>query len=131
MRPIPPRMRQELEGLRRMTRCTLWPVQDLYGACRGRERHPEWHHVWTYAGKQINEPWAILAACTYHHDGVKQDAAVRYAFESASLMLATPEDLSKYSRKDWAQEEKRLGLQRLKRDADPIDLKRIWHELRK
>lgn len=110
MRIIPPRMRQDLEKLPRMRRCALWPVQDLYGACSGRTRNPEWHHVWTYGGQQINEPWAILAGCTTHHDMVKQQRAVKDAFESASLMLATEEDLEKYPRKNWSQEMKRLGI---------------------
>lgn len=110
MRPIPTRMRQELENLPRMKRCTLWPVQDLYGACSGRLRNPEWHHVWIYAGTQINELWAILAGCTYHHEMTKSDPAVKDAFESASLMLASVDDLAKYPRKDWLQEMKRLGI---------------------
>lgn len=110
MRPIPSRMRQELEGLPRMKRCTLSSVQDLYGACSGRLRNPEWHHVWTYANKQINELWAILAGCTYHHEEVKKDRAVKDAFEAASLMLATPEDLAKYPRANWEQTMKRLGI---------------------
>jgi hypothetical protein len=113
MRPIPSRMRQELEALPRMRRCTLWPVQDLYGACSGRLRNPEWHHVWTYGGPQINELWAILAACTYHHDEVKAQTAVKNAFESASIMLATEEDLAKYPRKDWSQIMKSLGILKL------------------
>lgn len=123
-------MRQELGALPRMTRCTLWPVQDLYGACQGRIRNPEWHHVWTYAGQQINELWAILAGCTYHHDLVKQDPAVKAAFETASLVLATEEDLAKYPRKDWAQEHRRLGLVRSKWPKG-VDFKHIWQELRK
>jgi hypothetical protein len=119
MRPIPPRMRQELESMPRMRRCTLSTVQDLYGACSGRLRNPEWHHVWTYGGPQINELWAILAGCTYHHDEVKKDPAIKDAFESASLMLATEADLAKYPRKNWTQEMKRLGILKL------------WHDSRK
>ncbi len=103
-------MRVELEALPRMKRCTLAPVQDLYGACSGRLTHPEWHHVWTYAGQQINEPWAIVGACSRHHEMVKADRAVKMAFEAASLLLATEEDLARYPRKDWDQIKKSLGI---------------------
>ncbi len=103
-------MRAELEQQSRMKRCTLAPVQDLYGACSGRLANPEWHHVFTYAGQQINEPWAIVGACSRHHEMVKTDRAVKMAFEAASLMLATDEDLARYPRKDWNQIKKSLGL---------------------
>lgn len=90
-----------------MKRCTLATVQDMYGECSGRV---EWHHVWIYAGNQIQEPWAILAGCHHHHEQVKKDRAIKAAFEAASLSLATPEDLARYPRKDWAQIRKSLGL---------------------
>lgn len=105
-------MRKELEGLPRMHVCTLNDMQDVYGECYGRVRNPEWHHVWTYAGRQINEWWAILAGCTRHHDMVKTDPAVKAAFETASLLLATEEDLAKYPKAPWDQRKKALGLKR-------------------
>lgn len=110
MRKIPEPLKRKLEAMLRMKRCTLAPVQDLYGQCSGRLWNPEWHHVWDYAGTQINEAWAILAGCTYHHDMVKKDRAVKAAFEAASLKLATDEDLAKYPRKNWAQIKRSLGL---------------------
>ncbi len=102
-------MRQELEKLPRMRICTLAPLQDVYGACEGRKQHPEWHHVWKYAGKQINELWAILAGCSRHH-AMASNPAIQEAFETASLMLATKEDLAAYPRKDWMQIKKSLGM---------------------
>ncbi|MDE2022434.1 MAG: hypothetical protein KGI71_06000 [Patescibacteria group bacterium] len=111
MRPIPAPMRAKLEQQPRMKRCALASAQDLYGMCSGRLTHPEWHHVWTYAGQQINEPWAIVGACSRHHEMVKSDRAVRMAFEAASLLLATEEDLAKYPRKNWKQIKKSLGIQ--------------------
>jgi len=27
----------------------------------------EWHHHFQYAGKQIQEEWAIISLCSYHH----------------------------------------------------------------
>ena len=110
MRPIPPAMRAELEQQPRMKRCELSVLQDVYERCEGRTMHPEWHHPWIYAGKQINEPWAIVAACSKHHKMVDSDRAVKMAFEAASLMLATDEDLARYPRKDWDQIKKSLGI---------------------
>ena len=110
MRPIPPALKGMLEQQPRMKRCALGPVQDLYSACSGRLTRPEWHHVWTYAGQQINEPWAIVGACSRHHEMVKTDRAVKMAFEAASLLLATEEDLARYPRKDWDQIKKSLGI---------------------
>lgn len=70
----------------------------------------QWHHVWIYAGRQINEPWAILGGCEGHHKRVDGDMAVRDAFRKKSLQRATLEDLSKYPRFDWEREKRRLGL---------------------
>lgn len=107
MRPIPSKMREELAGLPRMRECAIAPVQHVYGACHGRV---EWHHVWQYGGKQINELWAILGGCSRHHAMVQSDSAVRMAFEAASLLLATSEDLAGYPRKKWDEIKKSLGL---------------------
>lgn len=106
MRAIPLKMRQDLEDLPRMKYCTLKPLEGVYGACSGRV---EWHHVWTYAGRQINETWAILSACHQHHEMVKEQKAIRMAFETASLLLAGDE-LAKYPKKEWAQIKKSLGM---------------------
>lgn len=110
MRPISKNVRATLEKQPRMRRCTLANAQDVFGECKGRLMNPEWHHVWTYAGRQIDEPWAIVAACTQHHEMVKSQASVRMAFEAASLSLATPEDLAKYPRKNWRQIALSLGM---------------------
>lgn len=108
MRPIPPKMRAEIEKDPRMKRCTLSGADQFYGRCdTGR---PEWHHVWIYAGRQINEPWAIMPACHAHHAMVTQDKAIRMAFEAGSLLIATEAQLAEYPRKDWVQIKRTLGL---------------------
>lgn len=95
-----------------MRQCTLSGLSRLYGACSAPQRKLEWHHVWIYAGRQIDEPWAILAACKGHHDMVNKDRAIKQAFEHASLLLATEEDLARYPRKNWDQIKKVLGILR-------------------
>jgi len=106
MRPIPPKMRQELASDPRMRQCSVWTPNARYGPCEGRI---EWHHVWTYGGKQINEPWAIVGACHQHHEDVKKEPETRKAFERYSLGLATAADLMKYSRKGWDQIKKSIA----------------------
>jgi hypothetical protein len=63
----------------------------------------EWHHVWIYASKQINEPWAIVSVSRAIHSQVPGNRAIRERLEAFSLTLATDSDLQKYPRKPWAQ----------------------------
>lgn len=67
--------------------------------CEGRI---EWHHVWIYDKNQINEVWAIVPACKYHHDKA-ESKEFKPLFQIASLRRATEDDLKKYPKKDWDQ----------------------------
>lgn len=96
MRPIPQRIKDTLERMPRMRACEL--RGEGFGMCHGRI---EWHHVFIYAGKQINELWAILGACHGHHTLVQSDRIVREAFERRSLEIATKDELAKYPARDW------------------------------
>lgn len=107
MVPIPTAVRGVLAGLRRMKRCALAPLQDIYEPCEGRV---EWHHAFIYGGKRIQEVWAIVSACHHHHEMVKSQRAVQMAFEAASLHEATDADLAEYPRKNWGQIKKSLGI---------------------
>lgn len=78
-----------------------------FGACDGRI---EWHHVWKYAGRQINEDWALVGLCTRHHALVDSNWLVRDACMRASLRLATADGLAAYPKKAWAQIKKSLGV---------------------
>lgn len=61
MRPIPPTIREELAGDPAMAVC-IYDNED----CDGRV---EWEHAMIFAGKQVNEVWAIIGCCTWHHRG--------------------------------------------------------------
>lgn len=104
MHPIPPRLRERLAGLPRMKRCA---VAGIFDECDGRI---EWHHVWTYAGRQIQDEWAIVGGCHKHHEAVKQDFRVQREFERVSLQLAGEKMLAKYPRKNWRQLQESHGL---------------------
>ena len=79
--------------------CELWWDHE-FGPCEGKI---DYHHVWVYAGIQINEIFAILAVCRKHHDMVKTERKVREALERRSLEIATNEELARYPNKDWDQ----------------------------
>lgn len=84
-------------------RCCLW---SLYDCSQGLE----WHHVWIYGGRQINEKWAIVPACKFHHDSVKNNKKVKELFERVSLVIATERELKKYPNFDWKQYKKYLKI---------------------
>lgn len=97
MRPIPKKMRDQMEKDPFMKVCCFPGCGAIL---------PEWHHVWIYAGRQINEPWAIVPGCTYHHRG---KGFKKEVFERISICRATQEDLAKYPKKNWLLEMQRLG----------------------
>jgi len=80
------------------------------GNCQGRVT---FEHAWIYAGKQIQEKWAIIPICEYHHDvGQFQDRGQldKHENQRLSLIRATAEDLKKYPKKDWKFEKQWLNI---------------------
>lgn len=63
--------------------------------CSGRIT---WEHVWIYAGRQIQERFAVIPLCWHHHLG---DGLDKRENEMISIGRATIQDLKKYPRKDW------------------------------
>lgn len=84
MRPIPQKLRKELAQDLFMQTCVFMVN------CEGKV---EWHHAIIYAGKQVNERWAILPVCEYHHRGPGFDAEY---LRQIAYGRATPGDLAKY-----------------------------------
>ncbi len=70
------------------------------------DRRITWEHAFTYAGRQINEPWAIVPCCWYHHLGAGMDKRFN---QYVALSRATDVDLAKYPRTDWARLRAFLG----------------------
>lgn len=74
--------------------------------CSGRV---EWDHVWIYAGRQINEWFAILPTCYYHHRGGGLD---RNYSQYVSLNRLDDMQLwmvqEKYPHADWFKLKKKL-----------------------
>lgn len=99
MRPIPEKMKREiLEGspnlcARRLT------FRDH--ECKGRITL---EHALIYAGRQVNEPWAIIKLCAFAHsvDEYQQTGILdKIKNEAIALFAASDEDLAKYPRSNW------------------------------
>jgi len=105
MRPIPKRMRIEMAQDPFYHVCCLAGVYTgSMDYCSGRVT---WHHCFTHAGKQINEKWAIVPACEYHHDHKRKDFLDQ--LKKVALSRTIPGDLEKYPKKDWDAEKRKLG----------------------
>lgn len=95
---IPARLKKQFQGDKFYNKC-------CYTGC---SRPPQFHHVFQYAGKSIQEDWAILPACKFHHDQAtphknqyKQE--VREYFEIISLEKMPIEAMGKYPKNSWSQ----------------------------
>lgn len=60
MRKIPDDLRADMASDPYYTRC----ARSCDGGCDGRIT---WEHAIIYAGQQLNEKWAIIPLCEYHH----------------------------------------------------------------
>ena len=98
MRPIPKKLREQIAADPFMQKC-------VYQHCWFK---PEWEHALLYQNKQINEAWAIIPVCTYHHRGGGMDKDYH---RFVALSRATDDDLKKYPRVDWGQMKKYLTKQ--------------------
>lgn len=80
------------------------------GGCIGRIT---WEHTLIYAGKQIDEVWAIIKLCEYHHDVNTQQGNGDLQKEKnvwIALNRATDQELIKYSKAiNYINERERLN----------------------
>lgn len=66
----------------------------------------EWEHAMYYAGKQIQERWAIIPICWYVHRGGELDKEKN---RFLALNRASDEDLEKYPRANFKQQREYLN----------------------
>lgn len=92
MRKIPTRVVSQMENDPYYQMCARHGPD-----CAGRIT---WEHAFIYAGKQINEVWAIIPLCWHHHLGSGLNKELN---QWISIQRATPDDLLKYPNKDWEQ----------------------------
>lgn len=106
MTKIPEELRNEMANDPYYQKCARSSEHN----CSGRIT---WEHAWQYAGKQIQEKWAIIPLCEFHHAvNLYQDGGDLNKKENQriSLLRATKEDLKKYPKKDWEFEKTWLNI---------------------
>lgn len=104
MRPISPQVNEVLNKEKQIC------ARHKEGTCKGRLTR---EHTLIYAGKQIDEAWAIIFLCAFHHavdeyqdcGDLQKEKNVWYA-----LNKATDEELQKYSKVvNYLKERERLN----------------------
>ena len=94
MRKIPPALKEEMANDIYYKTC----ARKDEGNCLGRIT---WEHAIIYAGKQLNEKWAIIPICEFHHGvGTFQDHGNLKKEKHIWIALnrATEEELLKISK---------------------------------
>jgi len=102
MRPIPKKLKEKMLQDKFYKTC-IHAERERSSPCKGRIT---FEHAWIYAGKQINEIWAIVPCCEPHNVGVSGEE--KDWNRHIALLRASKEDLAKYPKKDWIQERNRL-----------------------
>jgi hypothetical protein len=98
MRPIPILLKKEILADPYYKKCARRNKD-----CKGRIT---WEHAWIYSGRQINEKWAIIPLCVFHHLGEGLDKMLNCWL---SLKRATATELLKYPKVNWLQKIKFLN----------------------
>ena len=84
------------------------------------------HHALIYAGRQMNEAYAIVPACPKCHREVDTEPSAREFFQLLAIRGGLPQIASDYPKRDWFQEESRML-----RDVSPSDATKIFRWLKK
>ena len=90
MNSIPRKLRIELAADPYYKKCARADVE-----CSGRIT---FEHAFTYAGKQIQERWAIIPLCVFHHLGEGLDKTIN---KEIAMSRATEKDRKEYPRLLW------------------------------
>ena len=90
MRPIPQKLKEEMATDPYYKTCARADTE-----CNGRIT---WEHAFIHAGRQINEKWAIIPLCWYHHLGL---GLIKVENEKIAAGRATEKDREKYPSINW------------------------------
>lgn len=95
MTTIPPKVKAEILADPYYKTC----ARSDEGECQGRVT---WEHAWIYAGKQVQEKWAIIPLCVFHHLGEGLDKGLN---QFIALCRSDMYHLIKtMPKKDWKRE---------------------------
>lgn len=64
----------------------------------GKDKEIQWHHVFIFAGRQVNAKWAIVPACEKHHREVNTNPDMKDYFQWIALNRATNVELKAMSK---------------------------------
>jgi len=87
MNKIPPKLRKEMSEDDYYKACARQGID-----CSGRIT---WEHALIFAGKQIQEKFAIIPLCEHHH---LYGGMIKWINEYIALSRATDEELNRYSK---------------------------------
>lgn len=91
MRPLSPRVRKVVNSDPFYRTCIRKGLD-----CKGRI---EIDHAFIYGGRQVDEVWALVPQCHFHH---VEDLDRPYS-QYVALLRATEEGLKRYPKYDWNQ----------------------------
>lgn len=97
MRPIPEKIKKEISKNKYYAKCARQSAE-----CDGRITI---EHAMIYAGRQVNEIWALIPLCWYHHLGSGLNKRIN---EFLALQRATEDELDKYNKSDFRQKREYL-----------------------
>lgn len=88
MRPIPPKLREEMAAKPEYKTCLRYTAlkDHICEADPLNGKLIDWEHAIIFAGKQVNEVWAIIPICWYTHrgPGLKKEINIWLALNRAS-----------------------------------------------
>lgn len=104
MNPIPSKTKQELADSPYMKRCVVPGCGNAL---------VEWNHALIYSGRQINETYAIVPLCQYHHRGNNGTIwePVKLWCEWLAITRGIDKLVVDYSKFNWEQRLKYLNSQ--------------------
>jgi hypothetical protein len=92
MRAISPKIKKILLADKFMEKC-----------CICGSRMVVFHHAVIFAGRQLDEVWAIVPVCDQHHKEAHSTKWRKAEVMNIAIGRATKEDLAKYPKRDWEQ----------------------------
>lgn len=113
-RPIPPKLRAEMDADPYYHRCAIT------GTRRGPYAKIEWHHAFTWKGQRVNEKWCIIPLLKRIHDKASTKIVKDYV-DFLILNRADEATLLRYSKaEDLVAKRNRLNKRYANQENHPV-----------